>query len=64
MDAIKPVFRDLGSVNFLKRCVHGETQKPNESLNSIIWTRIPKTIFVRLDTRLGYMMQYRVLMMV
>jgi uncharacterized protein YecT (DUF1311 family) len=35
MDAIKPVFRDLASVDFLKRCVHGETQKPDESLNSV-----------------------------
>jgi hypothetical protein len=50
MDAIKPVFRDLVSVDFLKRCVHGETQKPNESLNSVIWTRIHKTVFARLDT--------------
>jgi hypothetical protein len=50
MDAIEPVLRDLARVDLLKRSVHGETQKPNECLNSIIWTRIHKTIFVRLDT--------------
>jgi hypothetical protein len=44
------VFRDLASVDFLKRCVHGEIQKPNESLKSVIWTGIPKTVFVMLDT--------------
>jgi hypothetical protein len=50
MDAIKPVFRDLAGVDFLKRCVHGETQKSNESLNSVTLIRIPKTVFVSLDT--------------
>jgi hypothetical protein len=33
MDEIKKIFMDLASVDFLKRCVRGETQKPNESSN-------------------------------
>jgi hypothetical protein len=50
MDAIKPVFRGLASVDLLKRCLQGKTLNPNKSLNSILWTIIPKTVFVRLDT--------------
>jgi hypothetical protein len=50
MDAIKPVFRDLVSADLLKTCLHGKTQKPIECLNSVIWTRILKTVFVRFDT--------------
>jgi hypothetical protein len=34
MDAIKPVFRDVASVDLLKRCLHGKTHNPSESLNS------------------------------
>jgi hypothetical protein len=49
MDAIKPVIRDAASVD-LKICFHRKTQNPNESLNCVIWTRIHKTVFVRLDT--------------
>jgi hypothetical protein len=49
MDAIKPLFRDLASVDLLKRCLHGKTQNHNESLTSFIWTRISKTVFIRLD---------------
>ena len=30
----------------LKKCLHGETQNSNEALNSLIWTRCPKNIFV------------------
>jgi hypothetical protein len=50
MDEMKPVFRDVASADLLKRCVHGETQNANESLNSVIWTRIPNTVFVRTET--------------
>jgi hypothetical protein len=46
MDAIKPVFKNLVSVDLLKRCLYGTTHNPNEGVNSVIWTRIPK----RLDT--------------
>jgi hypothetical protein len=50
MDAIKPVFRDLAGVDPLKKCFHGKAHNPNEHVNSVIWRRISKTVFVRLDT--------------
>jgi hypothetical protein len=50
MDAIKPVFRDLAGVNPLKKCFHGKTHNHNESVKSVIWTRISKTVFIRPDT--------------
>jgi hypothetical protein len=45
MDAIKPVFRDLAGVDPLKKRFHGKTHNPNEHVNSVIWTRISKTVF-------------------
>lgn len=50
MDVIKPVFKDLADINLLKRCLHGRTQNPNESLNNVIWQRLPKTGFVGFET--------------
>jgi hypothetical protein len=50
MDAIKPVFRDLAGADPLKKCFHGKSDSPNEHVNSVVWTRISKTVFVRLDT--------------
>jgi hypothetical protein len=50
MDAIRPVFRDLSGVDLLKKYFHGKTHNPNEHVNSVIWTRISKTVFVRPDT--------------
>jgi hypothetical protein len=50
MDGIKQVLRDLAGVDLLRRFIHGKTQNSDESLNSVIWTRIHKTVFVRLDT--------------
>ncbi|GFU25628.1 uncharacterized protein TNCV_3621941 [Trichonephila clavipes] len=46
----KKVFRDLSSPELLSRCLHGKTQNCNESLNSVIWSIIPKTVFVHLGT--------------
>jgi hypothetical protein len=48
MDAIKAVFRDLAGVDSLKKCFHGETHNSNEVVNSVIWTRIRKTVFLGL----------------
>jgi hypothetical protein len=42
MVAIKPVFKNLVSVDLLKRCLYGTTHSPNEGVNSVIWTKIPK----------------------
>jgi hypothetical protein len=44
VDAIKPVFRDLADVDPLKKCFHGKTHNLNERVNSVIWTRISKTV--------------------
>ena len=50
MEVIKPVFKDLSHPNLLKRCLHGKTQNPNESINSVIWNRMPKSTFVGCQT--------------
>lgn len=50
MDLIKPVFRDLSSPDLLKKCLHGKTQNANESVNNVIWTRVPKNTFVSKST--------------
>ena len=46
MEAIKPIFRDLAAAKLLERCLHGKTQNQNESVNNVIWSRIPKMTFV------------------
>ena len=50
MDELKPIFRDLANTELLKKCLHGKSQTPNASVNNIIWSRIPKTVFVSLQT--------------
>ena len=30
--------------------MHGKTQNPNESFNSVVWSRLAKTVFVCSDT--------------
>lgn len=50
MEMIKPIFTDLSKPDLLRRCLHKGTQNPNESLNNIIWTRIPKSVFVMKET--------------
>ncbi|GBN84391.1 hypothetical protein AVEN_77567-1 [Araneus ventricosus] len=46
---MRPVFKDLFHPDLLKKCVHGNTQNPNESVNKIIWSRVPKSIFVQIE---------------
>ena len=51
MDELKPIFRYLANPELLKKCFHGKSQNPNESVNNIlIWSHIPKTVFVSLQT--------------
>lgn len=50
MEAIKPIFKDLSNDQLLRRCLHGGTQNPSESLNNVIWSRVPKTTFVMKTT--------------
>ena len=41
---------DLSNDNLLKKCLHGQTQNNNESLNGVIWKRCPKDVFVGRST--------------
>ncbi|KAJ4433610.1 hypothetical protein ANN_15920 [Periplaneta americana] len=41
MNAMKPTFRALAKPDLLKKCVHGKTQNPNESLNQLILEALP-----------------------
>ncbi|KAJ8876157.1 hypothetical protein PR048_024066 [Dryococelus australis] len=47
---MKPIFRDLSEPELLKKCLRGRTQNPNESVNSVIWNRFPKTTFIGVRT--------------
>ncbi|GFW79929.1 uncharacterized protein TNCV_3899301 [Trichonephila clavipes] len=49
VEAMRPVFRDLANPEVLKKCLHGGTQNPNESVNNVIWSRVPKKTFVQLE---------------
>ncbi|GFU72035.1 uncharacterized protein TNCV_1459291 [Trichonephila clavipes] len=49
VEAMRPVFRDLAKPELLKKCLHGGTQNPNESVNNVIWSRVPKKTFVQLE---------------
>ena len=44
---MKPTFShaDLGNDELLKKCLHGETQNPNELFHNI-WKRCSKRVFV------------------
>ena len=44
--AIQHIFQDLSAPQLLGKCLHGKTQNNNEALNSFIWNRLPKDIFV------------------
>ena len=50
MLAIKPVFQDLAHPELLKRCLKDKTQNANESFNNVVWSRIPKNVFVGMST--------------
>ena len=42
---LKPLFTRLSSDESLKRCLKGVTQNQNESLNSVLWKKCPKSVF-------------------
>lgn len=44
------MFEALSNDFLLSKCVHGGAQNVSESLNSVIWSRIPKKVFVRIST--------------
>lgn len=47
---MRPIFQDLAHLDLLNKCLHGKTQNCNESLNNVIWSRVPKTTFVHMET--------------
>lgn len=50
MVAMKPTFQALSHPDLLRKCMHGKTQNVNESVNNVIWSRVPKQNFVTLKT--------------
>lgn len=54
MDSIKSIFRDPANPDLLRRCLHVGTQNVCESLNSFVWSRLPKsTLFQRKTLEIG-----------
>ena len=47
---IKPVFENLCNEQLLEKCLKGATHNQNESFNSLIWVRSPKTEYSSLAT--------------
>jgi len=48
MELLKPIFSHtyLGNEELLKKCLHGQTQNVNESINGLVWARAPKRVYV------------------
>ncbi|GFX64295.1 CCHC-type domain-containing protein [Trichonephila clavipes] len=54
INQIKPTYLKLCNETLLKKCLHGETKNCNESYNNILWSIVPKNIFIGLEKfRLG-----------
>ncbi|GFW31275.1 uncharacterized protein TNCV_2578561 [Trichonephila clavipes] len=47
---IKPTYLALFNKELLKRGLHGKTQNNNESFNNVLWSILPKEIFVHKKT--------------
>ncbi|XP_068700909.1 uncharacterized protein [Montipora foliosa] len=43
VEELKPIFTRLTSDDLLKRCLQGQTQNRNESVNGQLWSRCPKS---------------------
>ncbi len=43
---VRPIYERLSNDALLKRCLDGKTQNQNESLNGMIWNRLPKEVFI------------------
>ena len=43
---LKPIYLRLSEDALLTRCLDGKTQNQNESINGMIWDRVPKEVFV------------------
>ena len=46
---IKPIYARLSTDDLLKKCLDCKTQNQNESLNAMIWNKLPKVTFVGSD---------------
>ena len=46
MEELGPIFERLSDKELLGRCQLGLTQNQNESLNGVLWSNIPKTLFL------------------
>ena len=46
---VKPIYERLSKDDLLERCLDGKTQNQNESLNGMIWNRLPKEVFIGSD---------------
>ena len=46
---LKPIYLRLSNDDLLCKCLDGKTQNQNESLNGMIWCRLPKGVFVGSD---------------
>ena len=40
------IYRDLSNETLLEKCLHGYTRNDNEAINSVIWKKCPKDVFV------------------
>ena len=43
---LKPIFEELSYEDLLNKYLHGLTQNQNESFNTMIWDRLPKSRYV------------------
>ena len=50
MTMIKPIFEELSTDELLLKCLHGQTQNANESLNNMVWLKCPKRFFGKRST--------------
>ena len=41
-ETLLPIFKDLSDPELLEKCLHGQTQNVNESLNSSVWQKCPQ----------------------
>ena len=48
MKEVRETLEELTKDELLQKCLHGKTQNQNESLNAMIWNRVPKGTYVGL----------------
>ena len=43
-ETLLPIFKDLSDPQLLEKCLHGQAQNINDSLNGIFWQKCPKNL--------------------